>query len=201
MGQIIRSAAQRQIEHEIPQKFLSFTLGDEVYAISAMSIKKIIEYGHITYLPMMPKFIRGILNLSGNVIPVIDLSVCFGEAGVKPDRQTCIIIVEVRFKDENEGEQVLDMGVVVDAVNTVVALLKKDISPPPRIGRQVKTQFIQGIGKIEEDFLVLLNASQILSVEDFSMLQAIKQQAPRTEEMAEVEANAELAELDEVGVV
>jgi len=193
MGQIIRSTAQRQVEHEIPEKFLSFTLGKETYAINVMSIKKIIEYGNTTHLPMMPKFIRGILNLLGNIIPVIDLAVCFGEEAVKPNKQTCIIIVEVRFEDETEGEQVLDMGIVVDSVNNVVELLKKDISPPPRIGRQVRTQFIQGIGKIDEHFLVLLNVSQILSVEDFSMLQDIKQQVPHPEPLAESHTESEMA--------
>lgn len=193
MGQIIRSTAQRQVEHEIPEKFLSFTLGKEIYAINVMSIKKIIEYGSITHLPMMPKFIRGILNLLGDVVPVIDLAICFGEEAVKPDKQTCIIIVEVRFEDENEGEQVLDMGIVVDAVNNVVELFKKDISPPPKIGRQARTQFIRGIGKIDQHFLVLLNASQILSVDDFSMLQEIKQQAPQVDALAESHTQADMA--------
>ncbi len=190
MSKIIRSTAQRQIEHEIPEKFLSFTLDEEIYAINVMSIKKIIEYGSITHLPMMPKYIRGILNLLGEVIPVIDLAVCFGEAAIKADQRTCIIIVEIRFEDELEGKQVLDMGIVVDAVNTVVELFKKDISPPPKIGRQMRSQFIQGIGKIDGRFLVLLNTSQILSVEDFSLLQDLKQQIPQTQLLNDIHTDA-----------
>ncbi len=192
MGQIIRNVAQRQIEHEIPEKFLSFSQGAEAYAINVMSIKKIIEYGHITHLPMMPRFICGILNLQGHVVPVIDLGVCFGGAAVQPNKQTCIVIVEVRFNDETDGEQLLDIGMVVDAVNNVVALLKSDISPPPKFGQQIKTQFIQGIGKVGEDFLVLLEASQILSVEDFSVLQNIKQQAPQADSLGAIHEEVEM---------
>ncbi|MCP4697465.1 MAG: chemotaxis protein CheW [Gammaproteobacteria bacterium] len=178
MGQIIRASRQAVATESVPEKFLIFESGKEMYAIEVLRIKKIIEFGDniITHVPMAPAYVRGILDLSGEAVPVIDLMLCFGEQPEAVTKRTCIVIVEVQNEEKTGKNQNLDIGVVVDSVHNVVELLSKDIAPPPRLGNQIRTRFIRGVGRVDQHFVILLNMNYILSLEELSALHQVKEQ-------------------------
>jgi purine-binding chemotaxis protein CheW len=147
------------------QQYLTFMLGGEVFAIGILHIKEIIEYGQLTSVPMMPEFIRGVINLRGAVVPVVDLASRFGGKPSQITRRSCIVILEL---EADEDTQVI--GVVVDAVNEVLEIAGTDIEPPPSFGTRIRTDFIQGMGKVQERFVIILNVNNVLSTEDISML-------------------------------
>lgn len=155
------------------QQFLTFTMSGEVYAIGILHIKEIIEYGQLTVVPMMPDFIRGVINLRGSVVPVVDLSRRFGRESMTIARRTCIVILEV----ESEGEQ-QDIGVIVDAVNEVLAIPPGEIEPPPAFGAKIRTDFIQGLGKVNGKFVILLDVSRVLSISELAMLDRLGASLP-----------------------
>jgi len=148
-----------------PQQYLTFSLGGEVFALGILNVKEIIEFGNITEIPMMPAFIRGVINLRGAVVPVIDLSARFGGAASKVSRRTCIVIVEL-----GEGEERQDLGVIVDAVNEVLEIPRAEIEPPPSFGAKIRADFILGMGKVEGRFVIILNVDRVLSTEEITML-------------------------------
>ena len=148
-----------------PQQYLTFSLGGEVFALGILNVKEIIEFGNITEIPMMPALIRGVINLRGAVVPVIDLSARFGGAASKVSRRTCIVIVEL-----GEGEERQDLGVIVDAVNEVLEIPRADIEPPPSFGAKIRADFILGMGKVEGRFVIILNVDRVLSTEEITML-------------------------------
>ena len=114
---------------------------------------------------MMPECIRGVINLRGAVVPVLDLSARFGKKAGDVTKKTCIVIVEVQA-----GDQRHDMGVVVDAVNAVLEIAASDIEPPPAFGAKIRTDFIEGMGKVAGKFVILLNVSQVLSTDQLGAL-------------------------------
>ncbi len=148
-----------------PQQYLTFVLGGETYAMGILSIKEIIEYGNLTSVPRMPEFIRGVINLRGAVVPVIDLGARFGKHAAGITRRTCIVIVEVA-----NGEETQVVGVVVDAVNEVLEIAGSEIEPAPSFGAHIRADFIEGMGKINDKFVILLNIQQVLSVEEIATL-------------------------------
>jgi len=148
-----------------PQQYLTFSLGGEVFALGILNVKEIIEFGNVTEIPMMPAFIRGVINLCGAVVPVIDLSARFGGAASTVSRRTCIIIVEL-----NDGDERQDLGVIVDAVNEVLEIPRAEIEPPPTFGAKIRADFIQGMGKVEGRFVIILNVDRVLSTEEITML-------------------------------
>ncbi len=145
-------------------QFLTFTLGGEMFAIGILSIKEIIEYHDLTVVPMMPPSIRGVINLRGAVVPVIDLQARFGRASAPVTKRTCIVIVEIDEPDG--GHQVA--GVVVDAVSEVLEIAASDIEPPPLFGAGVRSEFIAGVGKVRGRFVILLAVAPILAREALS---------------------------------
>jgi purine-binding chemotaxis protein CheW len=148
-----------------PQQYLTFSLGGEVFALGILNVKEIIEFGNITEIPMMPAFIRGVINLRGAVVPVIDLSARFGGAASTVSRRTCIVIVEL-----GEGEERQDLGVIVDAVNEVLEIPRSEIEPPPTFGAKIRADFIQGMGKVDGRFVIILNVDRVLSPQEITML-------------------------------
>jgi purine-binding chemotaxis protein CheW len=147
------------------QQYLTFTLGDEMFAIGILSIREIIEYGHLTEVPMTPPFIRGVINLRGAVVPVVDLAVRFGRQARENTKRTCIVIIEV---ESEKGRQ--EMGIVVDAVSEVLEIPAGDIEPPPQFGANIRIDFISGMGKVNGTFVVLLDVNRVLSVEEVAVL-------------------------------
>ena len=150
------------------QQYLTFMLGGETYAMGILAIKEIIEYGNITEVPRMPDFIRGVINLRGAVVPVIDLGARFGKRATDISRRTCIVIIEVA-----NGEGTQDIGVMVDAVNEVLEISASEIEPAPSFGANIRADFIDGMGKINGKFVIILNIHQVLSVEEMATLAGV----------------------------
>ncbi|MBI4986697.1 MAG: chemotaxis protein CheW [Rhodocyclales bacterium] len=158
------------------QQYLTFLLGDEMFAIGILAIREIIEYGFVTEVPMTPPFIRGVINLRGAVVPVVDLAVRFGRTVRETTKRTCIVIVEIEAAN---GSQ--QMGLVVDAVSEVLEISHADIEPPPEFGARIRSDFIQGMGKIGGKFVVILDVRRVLSAAEVSVVSSMK----RPEAMAE----------------
>jgi purine-binding chemotaxis protein CheW len=154
------------------KQYLTFLLGGEMFAIGILGIKEIIEYAGLTDVPMMPACIRGVINLRGAVVPVMDLSSRFGKPATAVTKRTCIVIVEV----EADGER-HDMGVVVDAVNAVLEIPPSEIEPAPAFGAKIRTDFIEGMGKINGKFVILLDVDRVLSIEEIGALAQVGEAA------------------------
>ncbi len=148
------------------KQYLIFMLGGEVFAIGILGIKEIIEYAGLTEVPMMPDCIRGVINLRGAVVPVMDLSSRFGKPASAITKRTCIVIVEIA----NEDQETQVMGIVVDAVNAVLEIPSSEIEPAPAFGAKIRTDFIEGMGKVNGKFVILLNVSRVLSVEEIGAM-------------------------------
>jgi purine-binding chemotaxis protein CheW len=159
----LRAAAGSGTQEQ--QQYLTFVVGGEAFAIGILHIKEIIEYGQLTEVPRMPAFIRGVINLRGAVVPVVDLKACFGKAVSDITRRTCIVIVEV----QQEGEQ-HDIGVLVDAVSAVLEIPAGDIEPAPSFGARIRADYITGMGKVDGKFVILLNIGAVLSLDDMAAL-------------------------------
>ncbi|HMW57243.1 MAG TPA: chemotaxis protein CheW [Accumulibacter sp.] len=155
----------QQAAADSPPQYLTFLLGGEMFAVGILNVKEIIEYGQLTEIPMMPAFIRGVINLRGAVVPVIDLAARFGKTQSLIGKRSCIVIVEVR---ENELRH--DIGLLVDAVSEVIEIPASDIEPPPSFGARIRADFIHGMGKVAGKFVILLNIVKVLSVDEIAML-------------------------------
>lgn len=153
------------------QQYLTFMLGGEVFAIGILHIKEIIEYGQLTTVPMMPDSIRGVINLRGAVVPVIDLARRFGGRRSDVTRRSCIVILELEGEDETQV-----IGVVVDAVNEVLEIAPAEIEPPPAFGARIRTDFIAGMGKVQDRFVIILNVDNVLSSEDLTLIGQLGQE-------------------------
>ncbi len=146
---------------EIDQKLLTFSLGSEGYGISILKVKELIGMMDITPVPRTPDFVKGIINLRGKIIPVMDLRIKFGMKAQEYDERTCIIVVEVLMK----GSQRL-LGVVVDTVSEVVTISEEQIEPPPEYGTSLEHNSILGIGKIKDRVVIILDIDEIFMCEE-----------------------------------
>ena len=152
----------------LPSQFLTFLVGEDQYAVGILHIKEIIEYGSLATVPMMPACVRGVINLRGAVVPVMDLAARFGREPSPISKRSCIVIVEVQGAGENECKQVL--GMLVDAVNAVVEIAAADIEPAPSFGTRIRPDFIAGMGKHNGRFVILLDIERVLSSEEIVAL-------------------------------
>jgi len=150
-------------------QYLTFVLGGEVYALEILHIKEIIQYGDLTEVPMMPSFIRGVINLRGKVVPVVDMTARFGKGITNVARRTSIVIIEMAQEEDDDTEK-QSIGIMVDAVNEVVDIANADIEPPPAFGGRIRQDFISGMAKRNGRFIIVLNLAQVLSVEEMSAL-------------------------------
>ena len=155
------AAAQALAPAPDPAQYLTFMLAGEMFAIGILAIKEIIEYGNLTPVPMMPASVRGVINLRGAVVPVMDLLARFGKPPSPVTKRSCIVIVEVANADERQV-----IGVAVDAVNEVLDIGAADIEPPPNFGARIRSDFIQGVGKVRGKFVLLLDANRALALEE-----------------------------------
>lgn len=154
-------------------QYLTFTLGGEMFAVGILNVKEIIEYSNLTEIPMMPGFIRGVINLRGAVVPVVDLAARFGGKISDVQRRTCIVIVEVTQEDSKQ-----DIGIMVDAVSEVLEIQAADIEPPPSFGARIRADFIAGMGKVAGRFVIILEIQKVLSVNEMAMLANIDGSSP-----------------------
>jgi purine-binding chemotaxis protein CheW len=155
----------RAVEIE-PAQYLTFMLAQEQFAIGILGIKEIIEYQGVTEVPMMPACVRGVINLRGAVVPVVDLLARFGRPSSAVTKRTCVVIVEAACGAEER--QV--MGLLVDAVNEVLDISTADIEPPPAFGARVRSDFIHGVGKVRGKFVLLLDVDRALSIDEIASL-------------------------------
>ncbi len=172
MGQVVQRRGASPVTtaavDNAPQQYLTFTLGGEMFAVAILNVKEIIEYGSVTEIPMMPGFIRGVINLRGAVVPVVDLSCRFGGKSTQVARRTCIVIIELE-----QGDQKHDLGIMVDAVSEVLEIASAEIEPPPSFGAKIRTDFISGMGKVNGSFVIILDVGRVLSVEEIAVLTQI----------------------------
>ncbi len=166
-------SAVRQPVTEL-DKYLCFWLGEKRYAANILRIKEIMEHMEVTSIPMMPDFLCGVTNLRGKVVPVIDLGKRLGMDGVSIGRRTCIVIMEVSVHEAS-----MDVGIMVDAVNQVADISPDQIEAAPSFGGNLSTEFIEGMGKVEDDFVVLLNIDRLLSLDDLSLLSGAGKTTPQ----------------------
>lgn len=148
-----------------PLQYLTFLAAHEMYAVNTLSVREIIEYNQVTTVPMMPAFLRGVINLRGSVVPVVDLKARFGKGATVLGIRTCIVILEA----VGEGESQV-LGVVVDSVSEVIEILDSDIKPAPAFGNHIRTDFIKGMIKVRGDFVTLLQVEHVLCVDEMASL-------------------------------
>lgn len=176
MGQLVeRKEGAVATNADAPSQYLTFTLRGEMFAVGILNVKEIIEYGSLTEIPMMPSFIRGVINLRGSVVPVIDLTARFGGQQTVIGKRTCIVIVEIQEEDTRH-----DIGIIVDAVSEVLEIPTSEIEPPPSFGARIRADFIFGMGKVAGKFVILLNLENVLSVEEIASLTGIEKLAGDT---------------------
>lgn len=164
-----------------PAQYLTFVLVGETFAIGILAIKEIIEYQALTSVPMMPDCVRGVINLRGAVVPVMDPLARFGRPSSPVTKRTCIVIVEVHAQTEG-GTDSQVIGVLVDAVNEVIDIALSEVEPPPAFGARIRTDFMQGMGKVKDRFVILLDVDQVFSLDDIAQLTA---QAPEAQALVD----------------
>jgi len=147
-------------------QYLTFKLADEIFAIDVSEVREILEFTSITKVPQTPDFMRGVINLRGSVVPVIDLRLNFGMPCTEQTVNTCIIVVEVSL----EGELVV-LGALADSVQEVVEMEPDKIEPAPHLGTKLNTDFIKGMGKVDNDFVMILDIDKVFASEDLAAVQ------------------------------
>jgi purine-binding chemotaxis protein CheW len=157
--------AQMTIE---ANQFFTFMLGKEIFAIDISQIREVLEFTNITKVPQTPAMMKGVINLRGSVVPVIDMRLKFGMGEIEKTVDTCIIIIEIML-----GEQNTMIGALVDSVKEVMDLDPEHIEPSPKIGTQLNTEFIKGMGKQDNQFIIILDIEQVFTFDELEMTQQI----------------------------
>lgn len=147
------------------KQYLTFRIGNEHYGLELSQTREIIEYSGITEVPLMPNFLRGVINLRGEVVPVIDLAVRLGRKPIEVQKRTCIIVVELQNNEQNHV-----LGLLADAVSEVIEMDDENIEDAPSFGANIRAEFIQGIAKRDDEFVVLLDANNALSIRELAHL-------------------------------
>jgi|CXWL01.1.fsa_nt_gi purine-binding chemotaxis protein CheW len=138
-------------------QYLTFTVGGDLYGVSILAVREILDYGEVTRAPRAPRHIRGVMNLRGRVVPLVDLAVRLGFEPSAMTPRTCVVVVEA----EIEGERLV-AGLVADAVSHVIELGSADIEPPPAFGSSCETELLTGLGRAGQKFVLLLNLERVL---------------------------------------
>ena len=146
-------------------QYLTFKLGEELFALDIGTVREVLDYSRVTKVPQTPDFMRGVINLRGSVVPVVDMRLKFGMIQAETTVNTCIIIVEVAV----DGETTI-LGAMADSVQEVLELDPEAVEPPPRIGTKLKTDFITGMGKRDDAFLMILDIDKVFSAEELNLV-------------------------------
>lgn len=147
------------------RQYLTFQLGEEVFAIDVSHVREILEFNTVTKVPKTPEYMRGVINLRGSVVPVLDMRLKFGMTMTEKTVNTCIIVVEVSL----DGETTI-IGALVDCVQEVFELEPDKIEPAPRIGIRLKTEFIKGMGKRDDTFIIILDIDKVFTAEELTVI-------------------------------
>ena len=149
------------------RQYLTFKLADEVFAIEVSKVREVLDFTTITKIPRTPDFMSGVINLRGNVVPVVDLRLCFEMSKTQKTVNTCIVVVEMLI----EGESTI-IGALADSVEEVIDLEPEHIQPAPKMGTQIRTEFIKGMGTRDAQFIMILDIDRVFSAEELSAVRA-----------------------------
>jgi len=166
--EVVRIADTSGDQHQ----YLTFQIGQEMFAVGILHIREIIEYGSLTTVPMMPAFVRGVINLRGSVVPVIDLAARFGRGESEINRRSCVVILEIESTTGAE-DSLQEIGIIVDSVSEVLEIPPTEIEPAPSFGARIRAEFIAGMGKVQGQFVILLDVQQALNTREMAELAAI----------------------------
>ena len=153
-------------------QFLTFKLDEEVFALDIGKVREVLDFTSITKVPRTPDFMRGVINLRGTVVPVVDLRLKFGMSKTENTLNTCIIIVEVTVDNETTI-----LGALADSVQEVLDLEPGHIEPAPKIGTRLNTEFIKGMGKRDSRFIIILDIDKVFSVDELALAQKTQKEA------------------------
>ena len=160
------------VEEINTNQYLTFRLGEEVFGLQIAKVREVLDYTSVTRVPQTPAFMRGVINLRGTVVPVVDMRLKFGLEETDWTVNTCIIIVEVELDNETTI-----LGALADSVQEVMELGPEQIEPAPKIGTRLKTEFIKGMGKVAEKFVILLNIDRVFSSEELVLVTDMQEAA------------------------
>ncbi|MEK6744346.1 MAG: chemotaxis protein CheW [Nitrospirota bacterium] len=146
-------------------QFLTFKLGDEVFALDISKVREVLDFTTVTKVPRTPEFMRGVINLRGSVVPVVDLRLKFGMTRTESSVNTCIIITEVTVDNDTTI-----LGALADSVQEVLDLEPGSIAPAPKIGTKLKTEFIKGMGKRDDRFIIILDIDKVFSTDELALV-------------------------------
>jgi purine-binding chemotaxis protein CheW len=158
------------------RQYLTFKLGNEIFATDVAKVREVLDLTTITEIPRTPEFMAGVINLRGSVVPVVDLRLCFEMSKTENTRNTCIVVVEVLLENESTI-----IGALTDSVEEVIDLEPNQIQPAPRIGTQIKTDFIKGMGKRDTQFIIILDIDRVFSSEELVAVRGQAQEVVKQE--------------------
>ena len=158
---------------ETSTQYLTFKLGEETFALDIAQVREVLDYPRITRVPRMPAYMRGVTNLRGAVVPVVDLHLKFGMPATERTVNSCVIIFEVNLA----GERTV-LGALADSVQEVIDLEAGQIEPPPRLGTSIHAEFIRGMGKRDERFVIILDVDRVFSSDELSLVQGAGEAQP-----------------------
>jgi len=158
------------------QQYVTFSLGEELFGVEVSRAREILSLTPVTKVPQTPDYLLGVINLRGQVVPVVDMRLKLGLPAGADTEDTCIIVVDVQV----DGE-VITVGALADAVREVMAIFSDQIEPPPRLGTRLKTEFINGMGKVDEQFMILLNIDKIFNSDELAWVQDAAETAAEKE--------------------
>ena len=154
------------------QQYVTFSLGEELFGVEVSRAREILSLTPVTKVPQTPEYLLGVINLRGQVVPVVDMRLKLGLPAGADTEDTCIIVVDVQV----DGE-VITVGALADAVREVMDIRSDQIEPPPRLGTRLNTEFINGMGKVDEQFMILLNIDKIFNSDEFAWVQEATDEA------------------------
>jgi len=159
------------------ETYLTFTLGEETFALQVRNVREVLDLTDVTKVPRTPKFMRGVINLRGSVVPVVDMRIKFNLPVIQDTQDTCIIVVEVNL----DGE-ITEIGALADSVQEVFELGHGDIQPPPSIGMRLQSNFIKGMGKRDEKFIIILDIDKVFSADELILVSDVTNVPPAGQE-------------------
>ncbi len=170
MTELEKTRQESQLDGNALSQYLTFSVRDERFAIGIMDVREIIEVESLARVPMTPDYISGVINLRGNVAPVVDLAVRLGKECTVISERSCIVMVELML-----GERLLVLGMLVDTVNEIMEIPQEEIQPPPNFGTDIRTEFIKHMGWVGDNFIILLDVEQVLAAEDLASLDQVRE--------------------------
>jgi purine-binding chemotaxis protein CheW len=168
------------------RQYLTFKLDSEIFATEVAKVREVLDLTTITKIPRTPDFMAGVINLRGSVVPVVDLRLCFDMSKTESTRNTCIVVVEVMLENESTV-----IGALADSVEEVIELEPDQIQPAPKIGTQIQTNFIKGMGKRDAQFIMILDIDRVFSSDELAVVRRrMAAELPEKEVSAQSDAKA-----------